>query len=68
MNNRELPEAGKLALTVKEAAALLGVSPKVVYDLVHTADFPAFQPTGGKWVVNRAGLQAWLDRHTGARV
>ena len=33
----------KLALSVTEAAALLGVSRPTVYTLIHRADFPAFK-------------------------
>lgn len=62
----EVPPWEKLALTVQEAAALLGLSEAAVYNLVHTEGFPAIQPGGGKWIINRLRLQDWLDRRTEA--
>ena len=53
-----LPEDGSL----DRAAALLGLSEAAVYNLVHTEGFPAIQPGGGKWIINRARLQDWLDK------
>ena len=52
-----MPE--KVALTVKEAAALLGTSPKNVYTLIHRADFPAY-PVGGRWFISTEGLREWV--------
>lgn len=65
MKIEAVPISEKMALTVKEAAALLGVSERIIYDIVHIPGFPAFQPGGGKWLINRRGLQAWLDQQAG---
>ena len=54
----------KLAYSVKETAALMGVNEKTVYDLVHRADFPAFRPNGktGRILIPRRGLTEWLEK------
>ena len=50
----------KMALSVTEAAKLLGVSPKLVYNLCHAEGFPAFR-VGSRTVVSRAGLERWVQ-------
>lgn len=52
-----MPE--KVALSVKEAAALLGTSPKNIYTLIHRADFPAF-PVGSRWLISTEDLREWV--------
>ena len=52
----------KLALTVDEAAEALGVCKRVMYELVHRPDFPAFKPGGGKYIIPREGLITWMER------
>lgn len=53
----------KLAYTVSGAAAALGVSKKIIYDLVHRADFPALRTCGnsGRILIPARGLTEWLD-------
>lgn len=51
--------AEKLALTVREAAALLGVSPPLVYELIHRSDFPSFT-VGKRRLISRAALEEWV--------
>lgn len=55
----------KIALSVKEAAALLGVSPPTMYRIIHIQGCPACKLMG-KTVVNRKALIAWFDKMTGA--
>lgn len=51
----------KLALTVPEAAELLGICPKLCYEMCHRAGFPAFR-VGRKLVVSADGLRDWVRR------
>jgi putative molybdopterin biosynthesis protein len=48
-------------LTLKEAAALLRLSERALYDLARNARLPAAQ-LGGKWIFPRAALMLWLAR------
>ncbi len=48
-------------LTLKEAAALLRLSERALYDLARTRALPAAL-VGGKWLFPRAALSAWLAR------
>lgn len=49
----------KVALTVTETAAALGVSRPTVYKLLRRADFPGFR-VGSRQLVSRAGLTRWV--------
>lgn len=51
----------KMAVSVAEAADLLGLSRPTVYQLTHRADFPAVR-VGGRVLVPVNGLRAWLDQ------
>jgi excisionase family DNA binding protein len=48
-------------LTLKEAATLLRLSERALYDLARNARLPAAQ-LGGKWLFPRAALMLWLAR------
>lgn len=50
----------RLALSVSEAAALLGVSRPTVYELLNRDDFPSFR-IGSRRVISRAGLERWVE-------
>lgn len=54
----------KLALTVNEAAELLGVSRCTVYNLIHRADFPTLK-VGGRRLISRALLARWVEQQAG---
>ena len=54
----------KLAISVAEAAELMGVSVPLVYQLVKRADFPAFK-LGTRTLINRRLLETWIDREAG---
>jgi len=55
------PKTGRLCLTVAEAAALIGVSPRQVYTLVHKAGLPTIR-LGGRLRLFDADAVAML-RH-----
>jgi excisionase family DNA binding protein len=52
-------------LTLKEAAALLRLSERALYDLARGQRLPAAQ-LGGKWLFPRAALMLWLARQAEA--
>lgn len=54
----------KIALSVPEAAELLGVSVPLVYELVGRDDFPALK-IGRRTLINRKLLSEWLDKEAG---
>ena len=51
----------KMTLTVEELAEELNISFPTAYNLVKQDAFPAFH-IGQRILVNRAGLQRWIDR------
>lgn len=56
----------KLALSISETAALLGVSRPTVYRLIHRADFPAFH-IASRTMISREGLARWVMEQAGCR-
>lgn len=54
----------KLALSVEEAAQMLGVCSKVVYTLTHRADFPTIK-IGRRTLVSAEGLRDWVRKQSG---
>lgn len=59
-----IPLTERAGLTVPEAAALLGVSSKAVYDLVHREGFPVVR-VGRKFLIPRLALLNWLEVQAG---
>lgn len=59
----------KIALSVSEAAVLLGVSRPTVYKLVNRQDFPSFM-IGTRRMISREGLARWVEAqaHAGKEV
>lgn len=53
----------RLTLSVPEAAALIGVSPSKMYEIVRSEGFPAIR-VGKRVLVNAKRLEAWLDEMT----
>lgn len=51
------------AVSVAEAARLLGVSRPTIYGLIHTEGFPSFK-LGGRTLVSVEGLRDWVQRQT----
>lgn len=58
-------DTGKLALSAAEAAQLIGVSKPTVYLLCKREDFPSFY-VGGRLLISRRGLEAWIDQQAKA--
>lgn len=50
----------KKTLSVSEAAQVIGISTRKMYDLVKTEGFPTIQ-IGKRLLVSNAGLNRWLD-------
>ena len=53
----------RLTMSVEDAAAELGVSTKMAYDLIHVEGFPVLC-IGHRKRVNREGLKLWIDANT----
>ena len=60
-----MDEKRKIALSVSEAAALLGVSRVTLYQYIKRDDFPAAR-IGGRVLIPRDKLQHWLEKQAGA--
>ncbi len=58
----------KLAISVAEAAALLGVSRPTMYALTRRDDFPAFHVADRRLLISVEGLRRWVDEQSGERV
>lgn len=52
-----------MTLTVEEMADELNISLPTAYKLVKESGFPAFN-IGNRILINREGLQRWLDNQT----
>lgn len=65
----ELPAPGgtaaKLTYSVDEAAHVLGVSRRTIYNLIHRADFPALK-VGNRQLISREGLAEWVRKQASA--
>ena len=48
-----------VAISVTQAAQLLGVSAPTVYQMMHRADFPAFK-CGARTLISVEGLREWV--------
>lgn len=49
----------RIAVSVAEAAEMLGMCPKTVYQLTRRADFPAFK-NGNRTIISVEGLREWV--------
>ena len=58
------PVVPRMTMTVDEMAAELNISRPTAYELVKQELFPAFR-IGQRILVNRAGLQRWIDAQCG---
>lgn len=61
-----LEASEKLALSVGTAAELLDLSRPTMYELIHIEGFPVVW-IGNKPIINKVGLQRWLDEQEGNR-
>lgn len=57
------PRVPKLALSVREAGAALGLSPRTVEELVRLGQVPVVR-IGRRVLLPVAGLRRWLERST----
>ncbi len=55
----------KMTLTVEQMASELNISRPTAYTLIKEEGFPALN-IGHRVLVNRAGLQRWLDMKSGS--
>ena len=58
-------EEKKIAVSVSEAAELLGLSRPSVYRLIHREDLPVMR-IGGRTLIHRRKLEEWAAAQTGA--
>ena len=54
----------RIALSVREAATMIGVSKTKMYQLINRNDCDFAFMLGGRRLVNRSKLEAWIDRQT----
>ena len=54
----------RIALSVPEAATMIGVSKTKMYQLINRNDCDFAFMLGGRRLVNRSKLEAWIDRQT----
>ncbi len=57
----------KIALSVTEAAELLGVSRPTMYQIVRRTDFNAAFKVGTRTLISRSGLEEWTKRQAEER-
>ena len=48
-------------MLVEEAGKYLGIGGKTAYDVAERGELPGALRLGGRWVVNRKALEAWLE-------
>ena len=56
----------KLALSVDEAAQLIGVSKPTMYNIIHTPNFPCFK-VGTRTLISRTKLAEWVENQAEGR-
>ncbi len=54
----------RITLSAAEAAATLGISKTKMYEIMRRDDADFAFMLGGRRLVNRAKLEAWVDRQT----
>jgi len=54
----------RIALSVTEAAAMIGVSKTKMYEIIKREDADFALQIGGRRLVSRSKLEAWIDRQT----
>ena len=55
----------KLALSITEAAALLGISKPKMYEIARREDFRAAFKVGTRTLISRSGLEEWVKAQAG---
>lgn len=59
MQERQIDLREKMAYSVDETAAIMGLSRPVICDLVHSDGFPSFK-IGRRTLVSADGLREWI--------
>lgn len=54
----------KIAVSIKEGAALISISKSKMYELVNREDCDFAFMLGGRRLINREKLQEWVNRQT----
>ena len=54
----------KIAVSATEAAAMIGVSKTKMYEILKQPDVDFSFMLGGRRLISRAKLEAWIDRQT----
>ena len=54
----------RITLSAAEAAEALGISKTKMYELMKRSDCDFALMLGGRRLINRSRLEAWIDRHT----
>ena len=57
----------RITLSAAEAADVLGISKTKMYELIKRSDCDFAFMLGGRRLINRSKLEAWIDRQTEAR-
>ena len=57
----------KIALSTTEAASLIGISKSKMYELIKREDCDFAFMLGGRRLISRSKLEAWVERQTEAR-
>ena len=56
----------RITLSATEAAKALGISKSKMYELMKRSDCDFSLMLGGRRLINRSRLEAWIDRQTDA--
>jgi len=56
----------KMAISIAEAAEIMGLSRPTVYQLIKRSDFPVFK-IGKRTLISRSGLEAWIAAQAEAK-
>ena len=59
-----MPTAEKIALSVTEAAALIGIGKSTMYELVKRGDCEFAFTIGNRRLISRTKLEEWVERQT----
>lgn len=57
----------KIALSATEAANLIGISKSKMYELIKSEDCDFAFMLGGRRLISRSKLEAWVERQTEVR-
>ena len=58
---QERPALDRMTYSIQEAADLLGIGRSLAYQLSQEGTLPGVRRLGRRYVVSRAGLDAWLE-------